>query len=139
MQKVAALMTENLQTASSQDNVFQIAEKMSSYDVGAIPICEQNQLIGIVTDRDIAIRLVAQKLPPSTPVREIMTSEVITIQPEQSIEEASKLMAKYQIRRLPVTKDGMLIGMIAIGDLATHQLHDEKAKQALEKISVPTH
>ncbi|WAA10604.1 CBS domain-containing protein [Fervidibacillus albus] len=133
--KVANIMTKDVETCTYLDNVYEAAVKMRDYDIGALPIVDGSRLIGIVTDRDIVIRCIAEKLPPSTNVKEIMTRDVKTVTKDQSVEEVSKIMANEQIRRIPVVEGEKLIGIVSLGDLAVENNTDEKAKIALSEIS----
>ncbi|WP_071459326.1 CBS domain-containing protein [Bacillus massilinigeriensis] len=139
MEKVSDLMTASVETCSLLDNVFEVAVKMREHNVGCIPIVDGENLVGLMTDRDIVIRGVAEKRPPSSKVEELMTGAIISISPDASTEEAAKMMAKHQIRRLPVVDNGKLIGIVALGDLAIDQKTDNQAKQALTNISEQSH
>lgn len=130
-------MTKEVETCSLLDNVYEAAVKMKENNCGAIPIVDGKRLVGIITDRDIVIRGIAEKRPPSLKIDGIMTKEVITISEDDSIYTAAKLMAEHQIRRLPVVKNGELVGIIALGDIATENRIDYQAKMALSEISVP--
>lgn len=135
MQTVKDVMTTNIQYCTPLDNVFEVAVKMKDYDVGAIPICEDGHLLGMITDRDIAIRGVAEKHPGSTKVTDIMSEKLVTVTADVSVDEAAELMATEQIRRLPVVEGKKLIGMVSLGDLATHDLYSDNAGKALSEIS----
>jgi len=130
-------MTKEVETCSLLDNVYEAAVKMKENNCGAIPIVDGKRLVGIITDRDIVIRGIAEKRPPSLKIDGIMTKEVITISEDDSIYTAAKLMAEHQIRRLPVVKNGELVGIIALGDIAKESRIDYQAKMALSEISVP--
>ena len=108
---------------------------MKDYDVGAVPIVEEGKVLGIITDRDIAIRGVASKHPGSTKVTDIMSTSLVTVSPHTSVSEAADLMASKQIRRLPVVEDGRLVGMVSLGDLAVRQTLEQAANDALSEIS----
>jgi len=135
MQTVKDVMTTNIQYCTPLDNVFEVAVKMKDYDVGAIPICEDGHLLGMITDRDIAIRGVAEKHPGSTKVTDIMSEKLVTVTADVTVDEAADLMATEQIRRLPVVEGKKLIGMVSLGDLATHDLYSDNAGKALSEIS----
>ena len=123
MQTVKDVMTTNIHYCTPLDNVFEVAVKMKDYDVGAIPICEDGHLLGMITDRDIAIRGVAEKHPGSTKVTDIMSEKLVTVTADVTVDEAADLMATEQIRRLPVVEGKKLIGMAEQNDLATHDLY----------------
>jgi CBS domain-containing protein len=118
-----------------QDNVYEIAVKMKQHDIGFVPVVEGKKLIGVVTDRDLVIRGFAEKREGSAAVKQVMTENVQTIEAGTSIDEAAKLMAKQQIRRLPVVDKGELVGIVAIGDLAVRDKFEDEAGQALSQIS----
>ncbi|MGN1400438.1 MAG: CBS domain-containing protein [Bacillus sp. (in: firmicutes)] len=135
MQKVRDVMSTDLQYCTPLDNVYEVAVKMKDYSIGAVPICEEGKLLGIITDRDIALRGVASKRTGSTKATEIMTDELMTVSPETSVEEAAELMAEQQIRRLPVVDENQLVGMVSLGDLAIHNPSSANASKALSEIS----
>lgn len=135
MQKLSDIMTTDIRFCIAEDNIYEAAVKMKSWDVGVIPICTDDQLIGIVTDRDLVVRAMAEKKPGSTQITEVMTSEVITATPDTNVEVAAKLMSKHQIRRLPVVEGTKLVGMCALRDLAIRDKYDDQAEVALSNIS----
>ena len=109
---------------------------MRDQDTGIIPIVEGDKLVGTVTDRDIALRVVAEgKDPETTTVGEIASRDLVTIDPEQDLDEALRLMARHQVRRLPVVEeDGKLVGIVAQKDIAQHA-SDEQTGDVVEDIS----
>jgi CBS domain-containing protein len=135
MDHVRDVMTSSVEYCTPLDNVFEVAVKMKELNVGAIPICENDHLLGMITDRDIVIRGVAEKRPNSTRVTDIMSEHLITADPGMSIEEAAKLMAKNQIRRLPIVENNRLVGICSLGDLAINEGSDDEAGYALSEIS----
>jgi CBS domain-containing protein len=135
MEKIKDIMTEEVECCTLLDNVYEVALKMKELNVGAIPILDQDKLVGMITDRDIVVRGVAEKHPGSTKVEDIMSNSLVTVSPESSSKEAAKLMAEHQIRRLPVVEEGKLIGIVSLGDFAIHELTDDQAKEALTEIS----
>ncbi|PLR79189.1 CBS domain-containing protein [Bacillus sp. V3-13] len=137
MEQVRDIMTEDVETCSLLDNVFEVAVKMKELDVGAIPIVDNEKLVGMITDRDIVVRGIAEKYPGSSKVEAIMSKNLITVSPDTSTKEAAELMAQHQIRRLPVVENGKLVGIVALGDLAVRELTDDQAKTALSEISEP--
>ncbi|NEW05438.1 CBS domain-containing protein [Paenibacillus sp. SYP-B3998] len=132
---VKDIMTRDCVTVTLLDNVFEIATKMKQYDIGFVPVVEGKKLIGVVTDRDLVIRGYAEKKSGSTAVEEVITKDVATIEASTSIEEAAKIMAKDQVRRLPVVENGELVGIVAIGDLAVRDNFEDEAGEALSQIS----
>jgi CBS domain-containing protein len=133
---IRELMTANPCSIDADKSVAYAAKMMKDEDVGLAPIVEGERLIGTVTDRDIAIRVVAEgKDPDSTTVREIASTQLVTIDPQQDLDEALRLMAKHQVRRLPVVEeDGRLVGVVAQADVA-REGQDSKTGQVVEQIS----
>ena len=134
--KVRQVMTSSVDWVSSDTSVVEVAKLMKKDDVGSIPICEGNKLIGIITDRDIVLKVIAVGGNcSSTSAKDIMNSKVISVTADQDVHEAADLMAKNQIRRLPVLEMGNLIGIVALGDLAIEKIHMNEAGDALSGIS----
>jgi CBS domain-containing protein len=129
-------MTANPCSIDADKSVAYAAKMMRDEDVGLAPIVEGDKLIGTVTDRDIAIRVVAEgKDPDQTTVREVASTNLVTIDPQQDLEEALRLMAKHQVRRLPVVEeDGRLVGVVAQADVAKHG-DDAQTGQVVQEIS----
>ena len=134
--RIRELMTENPKTVSSDATVVEAARVMRDGDVGLVPVVDGDRLVGTVTDRDIAIRVVAEERDPNTTtVRETASTELVTIDPEQDLDEALRLMAQHQVRRLPVVEeDGRLVGIVAQADVARHG-EDRETGQVVEQIS----
>lgn len=133
------IMTTNVTYSNPQDPVMQAAQKMKQLNVGSIPVCDANQnVIGMITDRDICLRCVADNLPNSTPVQQVMSQNVVTASPDMTVDKAAHLMSERQIRRLPVVENGKMVGIVAIGDLATRHPSAEEAGHALSDISAPS-
>src|SRR2546423_14657586 len=129
-------MTSNPCSIDSDKPVAYAAKMMRDEDVGLAPIVEGQRLVGTLTDRDIAIRVVAEgKDPQSTIVRDVATTRLVTIDPDQDLDEALRLMAQNQVRRLPVVEeDGRLAGVVAQADVARHA-SEKKTGQVVEQIS----
>jgi CBS domain-containing protein len=112
---------------------------MQKHNIGSVPVCSGRNLQGIVTDRDIIIRNVANGLNPKTSkAGQVMTTDVTCGNPNMSVEEASKIMAKHQIRRLPVVEADKLVGVVSLGDVAVNPEYDIEASEALTEISTPS-
>lgn len=128
-------MTSSPKTIEPGTTVQEAARTMKYEDVGSLPIVEDDRLVGVVTDRDLAIRVLAEGKSGETTVGEVASRDVITIDPQQSLEEAVRLMAEHQLRRLPVVEeDGKLVGILAQADIA--QLgHDELTGETVQQIS----
>ena len=135
-QSVKELMSSNLRTVSTEQTIADAARIMRDENVGLVPVVEGERLVGTVTDRDIAIRVVAeQKDPASTRVQEIASTELVTVDPQQDLDEALRLMAQHQVRRLPVVEeDGRLVGIVAQADVARAG-SDTKTGELVEEIS----
>jgi CBS domain-containing protein len=135
-QSIREVMTSNPCSIGADKPVAYAAKMMRDENVGLAPIVEGDKLIGTLTDRDIAIRVVAEgKDPTSTIVREVASRQVVTIDPEQDLDEALRLMAQHQVRRLPVVEeDGRLVGVVAQADVA-REGKPKKTGQVVEEIS----
>ncbi|WIV18155.1 CBS domain-containing protein [Paenibacillus polygoni] len=139
---VSDVMSTNVVPVSLDKHVYDVALNMKEHDTGFIPIVEtedHRKLVGVVTDRDLVLRGIASKNPGSTKVREVMTADVHTVNSTASIDEAAKLMAAHQVRRLPVVDNGELVGILSLGDIATESSSQNHAGSALTDISEPSH
>jgi CBS domain-containing protein len=136
MGQIRELMTVKPRTVKAGDSVVEAAKLMRGEDAGIAPIVDGDRLVGVVTDRDIAIRVVAEgRDPQSTKVEEVASQNVVTIDPQQELDEALRLMAQHQLRRLPVVEeDGKLVGIVAQADVARHA-DTERTGQVVEEIS----
>lgn len=136
MGRIRDLMTVLPRTVKPGDSIVDAAKLMRGEDAGIAPIVEGDRLVGVVTDRDIAIRVVAAgRDPQETKVEEIASLTLVTIDPEQDLDEALRLMAEHQVRRLPVVEeDGRLVGIVAQADVARQASHD-RAVAVVEQIS----
>jgi CBS domain-containing protein len=129
--KINDSMTANPCVIEADKPVSYAAKMMRDEDVGFAPIVEGDRLVGSLTDRDIAIKVVAEgRDPDETPVREVATSNLITVDPEDDLDEAMRLMARHQVRRLAVVEGSRLVGVVAQADVA----RDAKAKQTGEVV-----
>ena len=135
MTTVRELMSTDLSCCTPVDNVYEAALKMKQEDIGIIPIVENNRLVGIVTDSDLVVRGIADKNPGSNKITEVMTTDIVSVSPSDPVEKATELMARHQIRRLPVVENGQLVGMLSLGDLAIEKYADDQAGYALSEIS----
>jgi CBS domain-containing protein len=130
------VMTKDPRTVTTGSTVAEAARLMRDQDTGVVPIVEGEKLIGVITDRDIAVTVVAGgKDPQSTKVDEAASKNLVTVDPQQDLDEALRLMAEHQVRRLPVTEeDGRLVGIIAQADVARHA-GAKKTGEVVEDIS----
>lgn len=134
--KVKDIMTSNVATVSETSTIKDVAMQMKNLNVGSIPVCDDSNIpIGIVTDRDIVLRNVSEGLSPSSTVNNVMTNNLISCTPETDVHEAASIMAKNQIRRLPVIQNNKIVGVLAIGDLAIRNILVDDAGEALSSIS----
>ena len=129
------VMTPNPRTVAPNDSIQSAARIMRDADTGAVPVVENGRTLGIVTDRDIVVRAVAEDGQMSRPIREIVTNSVVCATPDMSTREASELMSEHQVRRLPVVEGDRLVGIVSIGDLAVKEGRDGRMGDTLEKIS----
>lgn len=132
---IQGCMSRNVATVSSNQTIKEAAELMNQHNIGSIPVVDQGELKGIVTDRDITLRSTAQGLDSNTMVSQVMSTNLVSGHSTMSTEEAAKVMAQHQIRRLPIVENNQLIGIVALGDLATNQMSDQAAGVALTNIS----
>ena len=117
--KVSKCMTRDVELVSPTQTIRDAAQMMAELDAGALPVQQDDRLVGMITDRDIAVRAVAQGKSPETPVRDVMSPEVLYCFDDQEIEDVSRNMGEVKVRRLPVVnRDKRLVGIISIGDLA---------------------
>ena len=131
---VRDVMTSNPRTVSPGDSIQVAARIMKEEDVGVVPIVENGKTVGIVTDRDIVIRAVAEG-GSDRAVREIATTDLVFVRPDSSTRDAEKLMSERQIRRLPVVENGRLVGIVSLGDIAVKEGKDSRTGDTLENIS----
>ena len=135
--KVSELMTRDVATVRPDQPVQDAASFMLSADAGSIPVTEGERLIGMITDRDIAVRGIAKGYGPDTPVRELMTNDVVCVRIDDDCEEVANKMSEAQVRRLPVIDEQeRLCGIVSLGDLA-RETDNDTAEQALEGVSQP--
>jgi CBS domain-containing protein len=137
--KVKDVMTRDVEKIAADNFLKDAASMMRSLDVGALPVCENDKLVGIITDRDIAVRGVAAGLDPSqATVRDVMTESVCWCYEDDDVQKAAKFMEEHQIRRLPVfDKSNRAVGIVSLGDLATRQRDDQLSGEVLERVSEP--
>lgn len=137
--KVKDVMTKCVVSLNAEDNVERAAQLMRKHNIGSIPVCNGDKVIGIVTDRDIAIRSAAEgQNSEKQTVREIMSSNPVVGDPNMDIQDASRVMSERQIRRLPIMESNNLVGVISLGDIAIKPNLQEEAEEALSNISEHT-
>jgi CBS domain-containing protein len=137
MTTVREIMTGDPRSVDTEDSVAAAAEVMRELNVGSVPVLADGRITGILTDRDIALRVIAEnRVPRETRVRDVATGEPLTVTPDTQVEVAAGLMASRQIRRLPVEEDGALVGMLSLGDISVEGSVG-RAGKALTEISQP--
>lgn len=135
--KVKDLMTSNVLYAKPDTSLEEVARYMKEQNVGSIPVCNENgEVLGIVTDRDIVLRAVSSG-NKSMVAKDVMSSNLVYANPNMSAHEVSNLMAKNQIRRIPVVDNNKLVGIMAMADIATKNIYVDEAGDALSAISKP--
>jgi len=138
MTRIRDVMTLDVRSVRPTDTIRTAAKAMQQMDVGALPVCDGDEVLGIVTDRDIVVRGLALDLDAGAPVETVMTAEVVTCSPDDDIEEVVEDMQDAQIRRIPVLDDQQrLVGMVSLGDLAT-KADERLAGEALTQVSEPS-
>jgi CBS domain-containing protein len=135
MASVRETMTENPRSIGASASVVEAARLMREEHIGSLPITEDEQLVGMITDRDITTRVVAEAADPTTtPVGDVYSRDLVSIAPDEDLEEALQLMARHQVRRLPVVESGRLVGIVAQADIALGE-SETKTGQLVEAIS----
>jgi CBS domain-containing protein len=134
------IMTHNVEVVSPGDTLEQAARKMEELNVGPMPVCEGNRVVGMLTDRDITVRAVAAGCDPkATLVADVMTQDIICCYEDQDVQDAARLMKEKQVRRLLVMSRGNdLVGIVSLGDLATEAGDPGEPGEVLKKVSKPT-
>jgi CBS domain-containing protein len=130
-------MTENPRSIKASASVVEAARVMREEHIGSVPISDDEQLVGMITDRDITTRVVAEAADPTkTSVGDVNSRDLITVEPDTDLDEALQLMARHQVRRLPVLENGRLVGIVAQADIALSE--NENTAELVEAISKPS-
>jgi CBS domain-containing protein len=138
MKKVFEVMTRTLATCSPDASVSNVATIMRDRNIGNVLVVKDGKLHGIVTDRDLTLQaLTGEDNPLQLPISQFMSTRVVTGDAEWSLEQAARVMARHQVRRLPIVKSGQLVGIISLGDVALHEEQTTVVKESLEAISAP--
>jgi len=136
--RIAKVMTQNIHSIESTAGIAEAARMMGEFDIGVLPVMDDGELVGIVTDRDLAVRGLAEGLHSGSPVMRVMTADVRTCREDDDLDDALEAMAREQVRRLPVCSDaGELVGIVSIGDLAKKDDDEEEVTEALRDICRP--
>ncbi|MDQ0198289.1 CBS domain-containing protein [Neobacillus ginsengisoli] len=134
------IMTKDVKVCSPHEPVTAAAKIMRDINCGSVPVCEGKKVVGMITDRDIVINCVAEEKDcKSVHCHDSMTRDVITCAPDTDVHECARIMSEHQIRRIPVVENGEMLGICAIGDLATVNIHVNEAGEALSHISEQLH
>lgn len=137
--KISEIMTKNVISLSVDDTTEHAAELMKEHNIGAIPVDVEEKVVGIITDRDIVLRCIAENKDIKTQkVRDIMTSNPVVGDENMNVDDAARIMSERQIRRLPIVQSDKLVGMVSLGDLAVQSKLKEEAGEALSEISIPS-
>ena len=130
------VMTESLIDCSPEVTVAKAAKLMRSRKTGDVLVTDEGEIVGILTDRDIAVRVTARSLDPDQVlVRDVMSTRVLTGEPSWDLDKIAKTMGKHQIRRLPITENGVPVGMVSLSDIALHNDHKSHVAKSLREIS----
>jgi CBS domain-containing protein len=139
MQQLKDLMSRDVKVISPDMTIGEAAKKMRDGDFGMMPVGEDDRMIGTISDRDIAIRAVAEGKEAGTKVRDVMSEGIIWVYEDDSVEQVATIMSKHQVRRLPVVnRDKRLVGIVALGDFAVESSEIQPAAKALSEISKPS-
>jgi CBS domain-containing protein len=139
MQQLKDLMSRDVKVISPDMTIGEAARKMRDGDFGMMPVAEHDRMIGTISDRDIAIRAVAEGKEGGAKVRDVMSEGIIWVYEDDSVEQAATIMSKHQVRRLPVVnRDKRLVGIVALGDFAVESSEIQPAAKALSEISKPS-
>ena len=131
-------MTADPRSIGKSVSVVEAARLMREQDIGSLPITDDERLVGMITDRDITMRVVAEAADPNaTSVEDVYSRDLISVAPDNDLEEALGLMARHQVRRLPVVEDGRLVGIVAQADIALSE-NETKTGELVEAISAPS-
>jgi len=138
MQQLKDLMSRDVKVISPDMTIGEAAQKMRDGDFGMMPVGEDDRMIGTISDRDIAIRAVAEGKDAGTKVRDVMSDGIAWVYEDDSVDDAAKIMSERQVRRLPVVnRDKRLVGIVALGDFAVERSEIRPAAEALAEISRP--
>ncbi len=137
MTRVADLMTRDVETLGAEASLHHAAERMRAANVGSLPVCQDSRVVGLVTDRDITVRAVAEGRDPyQTRVRDIMTADIVSCRTDQDVSEALQLMVDHQVRRLPVVElDGRLVGYLTLATVARKEGDEKMLARVLKGVA----
>jgi len=137
MQTIDEVMTTDVEVVRPEETLRDAARAMADLDVGSLPVCDGRRMIGMVTDRDITVRGVAEGKGPDAPIRDVMTDDVVWCTDTDSVDEVLQQMSDAQVRRIPVVdRDRQLVGIVALGDIALEE--EDDVDETLRDISMPS-
>ena len=137
-ESVRDAMSEDPRSIGASTSVVEAARLMREQDIGSLPITDDEKLVGMITDRDITTRVVAEAADPtSTSVEDVYSRDLVSVEPDEDLDEALQLMARHQVRRLPVVENGRLVGIVAQADIALRE-KERKTGELVEAISAPS-
>jgi CBS domain-containing protein len=134
--KIKDIMSKEVAVLNEEDTIQKAAQLMKEHDIGSLPVCSQQKVVGIVTDRDITLRATAGGAD-TRKVRDVMSANPVLGNPDMDVHEAVSLMSKSQIRRLPIVENNNLVGIVALGDISVEPILEDNAQEALKNISQP--
>jgi len=135
-QTIRDIMSSDVASVTTQDSVIKAAQIMNTYNIGSVPVTDNGKIVGMLTDRDIVLRSVANGGNlDNIQVQQVMTTNIVTATADMDIHQAANLMASKQIRRLPVVDNDQLIGIVSLGDMAVDNSYINEAGDALSSIS----
>lgn len=138
-QRISEVMTRDVRVLSPEDTLQRAAQAMDELNVGVVPVCDGDKLVGMLTDRDITVRAVAGGMDCASPIKDVMTEQVRWCFEDQQVDEVMQQMGDVQIRRMPVVdREQRLVGIVSLGDLATRHADDKEIGHTLESISSPS-
>lgn len=135
--KIVDVMTRGAVVVAPESSLYEAAKLMRDHDIGAVPVVENGMhIVGMLSDRDIVIRAIAEN-DPELPVRKVMSKAVCCVEPDEDVKVAAEMMGREQIRRLPVVRNGELMGIVSLGDLAVEEKLERRAGEILANVSEP--
>lgn len=138
MDNVEQIMSKDIIAVEAEESLLKAARLMKENNIGFLPVVKEEHLVGVITDRDIVVKGLAEKMGIEEKVSNIMTKECIAVESGVSLEEAMDIMAEHQVRRLCVIENEEIVGVCAIGDIARHHEWIKETGEALSNISIPT-
>lgn len=137
--KVKDIMSREVASVTQEDSIEKAAQLMKQHNVGSIPVCSGNQVVGIVTDRDITLRSTSMgESAAQRKVGDVMSRDPVVGNPEMDVHEAAQVMSQKQIRRLPIVENNAMVGIVALGDISVQPNLQDNAQEALKNISQPS-